>query len=167
MQIIYFLVIFAAILLYLPILRLFGIPGSESGVHRNLLKYPHSHRFLKFYLCFDLLKVGFFMYFIQHCFICRPSDTTLSEDAGIERTQDCCELRHRQSDAITTRLDLIHGLICFCGCVQAGGWRAGGQPGSPAVRLPFQRPRGGRRRSRSSHPFSTRTLGPLSTRPTR
>jgi hypothetical protein len=25
-----------------------------------------------------------FMYFIQHCFICRPSDSTLSEDAGIE-----------------------------------------------------------------------------------
>jgi len=26
----------------------------------------------------------FFMYFIQHCFICRPSDSTVSEDAGIE-----------------------------------------------------------------------------------
>jgi hypothetical protein len=24
------------------------------------------------------------MYDIQHCFICRPSDSTLSEDAGIE-----------------------------------------------------------------------------------
>jgi hypothetical protein len=24
------------------------------------------------------------MYFIQHCFICRPSDSTVSEDAGIE-----------------------------------------------------------------------------------
>jgi hypothetical protein len=23
------------------------------------------------------------MYFIQHCFICRPSDSTVSEDAGI------------------------------------------------------------------------------------
>jgi hypothetical protein len=35
-------------------------------------------------------KIGFwifsflFMYVIQHCFICRPSDSTLSEDAGIE-----------------------------------------------------------------------------------
>jgi hypothetical protein len=25
-----------------------------------------------------------FMYVIQHCFICRPSDSTVSEDAGIE-----------------------------------------------------------------------------------
>jgi hypothetical protein len=25
-----------------------------------------------------------FMYDIQHCFICRPSDSTVSEDAGIE-----------------------------------------------------------------------------------
>ncbi len=25
-----------------------------------------------------------FMYVIQHCFICRPADSTLSEDAGIE-----------------------------------------------------------------------------------
>jgi hypothetical protein len=24
------------------------------------------------------------MYFIQHCFICRPSDSTVSEDAGIK-----------------------------------------------------------------------------------
>jgi hypothetical protein len=26
----------------------------------------------------------FFQYFIQHCFICRPSDSSVSEDAGIE-----------------------------------------------------------------------------------
>ncbi len=26
----------------------------------------------------------FYMYCIQHCFICRPSDSTVSEDAGIE-----------------------------------------------------------------------------------
>ncbi len=26
----------------------------------------------------------FFLYFIQHCFVCRPSDSTVSEDAGIE-----------------------------------------------------------------------------------
>jgi hypothetical protein len=26
----------------------------------------------------------FFMFVIQHCFICRPSDSTLSEDAEIE-----------------------------------------------------------------------------------
>ncbi len=34
-----------------------------------------------------ILKGGFFgfcQYFIQHCFICCPSDSTVSEDAGIE-----------------------------------------------------------------------------------
>jgi hypothetical protein len=35
-----------------------------------------------------LLGVGrdflVFKYFIQHCFICRPSGSTVSEDAGIE-----------------------------------------------------------------------------------
>jgi hypothetical protein len=33
------------------------------------------------------LKGGFFlfMYDIQHCFICRPSGSTVSEDAGIEQ----------------------------------------------------------------------------------
>jgi hypothetical protein len=43
------------------------------------------------------------MYCIQHCFICRPSDSTVSEDAGIELLR----LRHWHSDAPTTRLDLI------------------------------------------------------------
>jgi hypothetical protein len=35
---------------------------------------------------FPLYKGGFFlfMYVIQHCFICRPSDSTVSEDARIE-----------------------------------------------------------------------------------
>jgi hypothetical protein len=28
--------------------------------------------------------LGLFMCIIQHCFICRPSDSTVSEDAGIE-----------------------------------------------------------------------------------
>jgi hypothetical protein len=37
------------------------------------------------------------MYFIQHGFICRPSDSTVLEDAGIVK-----------SDALTTRLNLIH-----------------------------------------------------------
>jgi hypothetical protein len=31
---------------------------------------------------FVLIKVLFFMYAIQQCFICRPSDSTVSEDAG-------------------------------------------------------------------------------------
>jgi hypothetical protein len=31
-----------------------------------------------------------FLYYIQHCFICRPSDSTVSEDAGIEPQEDWC-----------------------------------------------------------------------------
>jgi hypothetical protein len=33
---------------------------------------------------------NFFQYFIQHCFICRLSDSAVSEDAGIE-LQDSCD----------------------------------------------------------------------------
>jgi hypothetical protein len=40
-------------------------------------------------------RISIFLYAIQHCFICRPSDSTVSEDAGIE-------------PALTARLDLIH-----------------------------------------------------------
>jgi hypothetical protein len=31
-----------------------------------------------------VLGLFLFMYVIQHCFVCRPSDSTVSEDAGIE-----------------------------------------------------------------------------------
>jgi hypothetical protein len=42
-------------------------------------------------------------YIIQHCLICRPSDSTVSEEAG-----GLLRLWHWQSDALTTLLDLIH-----------------------------------------------------------
>ncbi len=45
-----------------------------------------------------------FMFVIQHCSICRPSDSTVSEDAGIETSL----LRLWHWDTPTTRLDLIH-----------------------------------------------------------
>jgi hypothetical protein len=50
------------------------------------------------------------MYFIQHCFICRSSDFTVSEDAVIEPGTITARLRLClwQSDDLTTRLDLIH-----------------------------------------------------------
>ncbi len=31
----------------------------------------------------------FFMYVIQHCFICHPSDSTVSEEAGIDPRTAC------------------------------------------------------------------------------
>jgi hypothetical protein len=41
----------------------------------------------------------FFMYFIQQCFICRPLDSTVSEDAGIEpRTAATFALACRHSN---------------------------------------------------------------------
>jgi hypothetical protein len=46
------------------------------------------------------------MYFIQHCFICRPSDSTVSVEAGSNPGQS--QLRHWLSDALATRLHLIH-----------------------------------------------------------
>ncbi len=49
----------------------------------------------------------FFLYFIQLCFICRPSDSTVSEDAGIE-PQGQLRLWRWLSDVLTTGLDLIH-----------------------------------------------------------
>ncbi len=52
-----------------------------------------------FCVIYPIFDVLFFIYVIQHCFICRPSDSTVSEDAGIE------------PDALTTWLDLIHHLL--------------------------------------------------------
>jgi hypothetical protein len=58
------------------------------------------------------LKGGFLIFFmsdIQHCFICRPSESTVSEDAGIEpRTVMTTALAVRRSNYY--RLDLIHKL---------------------------------------------------------
>jgi hypothetical protein len=53
--------------------------------------------------------LGFFMYFmysIQHCCICRPSDSTVPEDAGFE-PRASAKLALAAIDALTTRLDLI------------------------------------------------------------
>ncbi len=45
------------------------------------------------------LRGEFFQYFIQHCFICLPSDSTVSEDAGIEpRTVATSALTVRRSN---------------------------------------------------------------------
>jgi hypothetical protein len=49
-------------------------------------------------------KGDFFTYYIQHCFFCRPSDSTEPTDAGIEpRTVATGSLA---ADALNTRQDL-------------------------------------------------------------
>jgi hypothetical protein len=49
--------------------------------------------------------LNYFMYLIQHYIICRASDSTVSEDAGIE--PGLLLLWHLQSDDLTPRLDLV------------------------------------------------------------
>jgi hypothetical protein len=50
----------------------------------------------------------FFKYVIQHCFICRPSDSTVSEDAGIEpRTVATLVLTARRSNHSARSRQLI------------------------------------------------------------
>ena len=48
------------------------------------------------------------MYFIQPCFVCRPSDSTVSEDADIEPRTIATSAFMILSDSLTTQLDLIH-----------------------------------------------------------
>jgi hypothetical protein len=48
--------------------------------------------------------LDFSMYCIQHCFICRPSDSDVSEDAGIEPRTVATLALDWQSDALTTWL---------------------------------------------------------------
>ena len=45
---------------------------------------------------------GIFLYVIQHCFICRPSDSTVSEDAGIEPRPLAMTARHSNHLATTS-----------------------------------------------------------------
>ncbi len=51
----------------------------------------------------------FFKVLIPHFFLCRPFDTTVSEDAGIEHIE-MLRLRRWKSVSLNTWLDLIHKL---------------------------------------------------------
>ncbi len=56
-----------------------------------------------------IYKGGIFWIFLfyVHCFICRPSDFTVLEDAGIEPSS----VTLWQEDVLTSRLDLIHSRL--------------------------------------------------------
>jgi hypothetical protein len=79
------------------------IPKSaDSDPYRYLVSKCHGSTTLGY--PDQTLKGGFFgfflfMYDIQHCFICHPSDSTVSEDAGIEpRTVATTALAVRRSN---------------------------------------------------------------------
>jgi hypothetical protein len=80
-------------------------PGSvlHHALHRHLQEGGPPHRLFR---CpatrgghrIIIIIFSFFLYCIQHCFICRPSDSTVSEDAGIEpRTVATMALMARRS----------------------------------------------------------------------
>ncbi len=72
--------------------------SQTVSFHRHTLCLIPFHIFNIFFL---------FMYGIkQHCLICRPSDSTVSEDAGTE--PKTLRLWHWQPDAPATRLHLIY-----------------------------------------------------------
>ncbi len=63
------------------------VHAVRSPGHRVVFFIPEHEQkrslgFLIKYLIF--IKGGFFHYFIHHCFICHPSEPTVSVDAGIE-----------------------------------------------------------------------------------
>ncbi len=58
-----------------------------------------------YYYLFKAVLVWIFMYFIQHCFICRPLDSTVSDDAGIEPGSV------RRCNHWTHRLYFLHKLL--------------------------------------------------------
>jgi hypothetical protein len=53
------------------------------------------------------------MYYVQHCFICRPSDSTVSEDAGIESSTVATSALavRRSSHSATSHVDETKNII--------------------------------------------------------
>jgi hypothetical protein len=80
----------------------------ELGVAHYTLSSIPSYIFLSYLILslpiiFKKDSCGFLDFF-QHSFICRPTDSAMSEDAGTE-PKTCCDIG---IDALTTRLDLVH-----------------------------------------------------------
>jgi hypothetical protein len=69
-------------------------------INQEKARLNFSNAVILFFL--NIFLGGFFYSFsynIQHCFICRPSDSTVPTDAGIEpRTVATCALAVRRSN---------------------------------------------------------------------
>ncbi len=58
-----------------------------------------------------ILSFFFFTYVIQHCYICRPSDSTVYEVAGVMGSNPgLLRLWHWQPNALTIQPDIIHNM---------------------------------------------------------
>ncbi len=88
----------------------YSVSPHWASLSKNKKK-PRCHKFLFFW---DGGFTGILKLFIQHCFICRPSDSTVSEDAGIApRNVATKALAARRSNYSArshppTRLDFNH-----------------------------------------------------------
>jgi hypothetical protein len=84
-------------------ITVFIVLAAKEAAHQNR-KYltpgvQYQHYFISFFL---------FLYDIQHCFICRPSDSTVLGDAGIEpRTVATTALAVRRSNHVARSHPLL------------------------------------------------------------
>jgi hypothetical protein len=54
--------------------------NMQYTIYADVNQTTNLSTFSLHFVCF---KVGFFMFVFQNCFICCPSDSTMSEDAGL------------------------------------------------------------------------------------
>jgi hypothetical protein len=90
----------------------------ETWLSRTNFELP------KYYSCRSSFKGSFFflnkqgilllfMYFFQHCFICLPSDTTVSEDAGILSCPEKIQLSTLKFSLFRTNPNRRKTIFCF------------------------------------------------------
>ncbi len=90
----------------------------DTGASTNWTDRPATEYFVYLTGGFFYFFIFLLLFFIQYCFICRPSDSTASGDAGIEpRTVDTSALAVRSSSHSATShplLGYISSTSTFC-----------------------------------------------------
>ncbi len=102
-----------------------GTHSEHRNTHSFFTVIGFGHRvYILFFLKYFLGDFCFlFSHFIQHCFICRPSDSTVPTDAGIEpRTVATCALAVRRSNLQAISQPLL-GYISSAEYIQGWGGR--------------------------------------------